>query len=95
MPPKNEVQTVKEDDAFYTKRCKLYYKKGDSWADRGVGNLHLKKADDKCILLIRADTNLGKRHYYLHKGGIKCITVRQFVHLFVIRVTQMLLVGSS
>uniref|UniRef100_A0A2I3TFP3 Nuclear pore complex NUP2/50/61 domain-containing protein n=1 Tax=Pan troglodytes TaxID=9598 RepID=A0A2I3TFP3_PANTR len=46
-PPKVVVTEVKED-AFYSKKCKLFYKK-DS-----IGTLHLKPT-----LLVRADTNLG------------------------------------
>ena len=41
-------------------RCKLFFKKGESWQDKGVGNLHLKPCDGKTQLLIRADTNLGE-----------------------------------
>ena len=49
-------------------RCKLYYKKGDTWADRGVGNLYLKKSDNETVLLVRADTALGIQvfQYYMN-----------------------------
>ena len=41
-------------------RCKLFYKKGGDFKEKGVGTLHLKKIkDDKTQLLIRADTSLG------------------------------------
>ncbi|XP_005108334.1 nuclear pore complex protein Nup50 [Aplysia californica] len=60
VPPKPEVKEIKEDDALYSKRCKLYYQKDNQWIDRGVGNLHLKPVEEtKTQLLIRADTNLG------------------------------------
>ncbi|KAF8797305.1 nuclear pore complex protein Nup50-like [Argiope bruennichi] len=59
VPPKNEFVAVTEEDAFYSKRCKLFFKKGDSYAERGVGNLYLKPMDGKTQLLIRADTSLG------------------------------------
>merc|ERR1712150_30360 len=59
QPPKNEVAEVKEEGAFYTKRCKLYFKKGETWQEKGLGNLHLKPCSGKTQLLIRADTNLG------------------------------------
>lgn len=60
VPPKPEVKEIKEDDALYSIRCKLYYQKEGSWTERGVGNLHLKPvAETKTQLLIRADTNLG------------------------------------
>lgn len=60
VPPKTEVEEVKEDDAFYSKRCKLFYQKEGAWVEKGVGNLHLKKCgDDKTQLVVRADTNLG------------------------------------
>lgn len=41
-------------------RCKLFYKKDNSYTEKGVGMLHLKKVkDDKTQLVIRADTSLG------------------------------------
>ncbi|NXQ26943.1 NUP50 protein, partial [Alaudala cheleensis] len=59
-PPKVIVNEVKEDDAFYSKKCKLFYKKDNEFKEKGVGTLHLKPAgNDKTQLLVRADTNLG------------------------------------
>jgi len=58
-PPKVEIKPVQEDDAFYSTRCKLFYKKDGSYVEKGVGNLHLKKIEDKTQLVIRADTSLG------------------------------------
>ncbi|KAI3366394.1 hypothetical protein L3Q82_000451 [Scortum barcoo] len=59
-PPKPEVKEVKEDDAFYSKKCKLFYKKDAEFKEKGVGTLHLKQTDDgKTQMIIRADTNLG------------------------------------
>ncbi|XP_041637214.1 nuclear pore complex protein Nup50 [Cheilinus undulatus] len=59
-PPKPEVKEVKEDDAFYSKKCKLFYKKDSEFKDKGVGTLHLKLTEDgKTQMIIRADTNLG------------------------------------
>ncbi|XP_046561463.1 nuclear pore complex protein Nup50-like isoform X2 [Haliotis rubra] len=59
VPPMAEVTEVQESDAFYTKRCKLFYQKDEKWVERGVGNLHLKTVNEKLQLVIRADTNLG------------------------------------
>ncbi|CAL1276530.1 unnamed protein product [Larinioides sclopetarius] len=59
VPPKNEFVAVAEEDAFYSKRCKLFFKKDESFVERGVGNLYLKPMDGKTQLLIRADTSLG------------------------------------
>jgi len=54
------VETVVETDAIYTKKCKLFYKKGDSYVERGLGNIHLKKTEEsKLQVIIRADTTLG------------------------------------
>ena len=39
VPPKPEVQEISEDDALFTKRCKLFYKKDEAFVDRGVGKL--------------------------------------------------------
>uniref|UniRef100_A0A8C7KFS7 Nuclear pore complex protein Nup50 n=1 Tax=Oncorhynchus kisutch TaxID=8019 RepID=A0A8C7KFS7_ONCKI len=59
-PPKVEVQEIKETDAFYSKKCKLFYKKETEFKEKGVGTLHLKTTSDgKTQLLVRADTNLG------------------------------------
>ncbi|XP_044796708.1 nuclear pore complex protein Nup50 isoform X1 [Bubalus bubalis] len=59
-PPKVIVTEVKEDDAFYSKKCKLFYKKENEFKEKGVGTLHLKPtANQKTQLLVRADTNLG------------------------------------
>lgn len=59
-PPKVTVTEVKEEDAFYSKKCKLFYKKDNEFKEKGVGTLHLKPtANQKTQLLVRADTNLG------------------------------------
>jgi len=55
-----EVKQVTEEDAVYSKKCKLFYKKDGNYVEKGVGMLHLKPIDNgKTQLLIRADTNLG------------------------------------
>ncbi|XP_034382620.1 nuclear pore complex protein Nup50 [Cyclopterus lumpus] len=60
-PPKADIKEVKEDDAFYSKKCKLFYKKDSEFKEKGVGTLHLKETGDgKVQMIIRADTNLGK-----------------------------------
>lgn len=58
-PPKVEVNEVKEDDALYEKKCKLFYMNDGSFVEKGVGTLFLKPAGDKTQLLVRAFTNLG------------------------------------
>ncbi|XP_061438392.1 nuclear pore complex protein Nup50 isoform X2 [Rhineura floridana] len=59
-PPKVIVNEIKEDDAFYSKKCKVFYKKDSEFKEKGVGTLHLKSAGNQKIqLLVRADTNLG------------------------------------
>ncbi|XP_043663168.1 nuclear pore complex protein Nup50 [Drosophila teissieri] len=60
-PPKVEFKQVVEDDAVYSKRCKVFIKKDKDFGDRGVGTLYLKpvKGSEKTQLLVRADTNLG------------------------------------
>lgn len=59
VPPKEEFAPVEEKDAVYTKRCKLFQKKDNSYTERGVGILYIKPQKDKYQLLIRADTRLG------------------------------------
>ncbi|XP_030387458.1 nuclear pore complex protein Nup50 [Scaptodrosophila lebanonensis] len=60
-PPKVEFKQVTEDDATYSKRCKVFVKKDNDFVDRGVGTLYLKPVKDsvKTQMLVRADTNLG------------------------------------
>ncbi|KAG5267474.1 hypothetical protein AALO_G00222170 [Alosa alosa] len=59
-PPVPVVKEIKEKDAFYSKKCKLFYKKESEFKEKGVGTLHLKTvAEGKLQLLVRADTNLG------------------------------------
>ncbi|XP_030629630.1 nuclear pore complex protein Nup50 [Chanos chanos] len=59
-PPVPVVREIKEKDAFYSKKCKLFYKKENEFKEKGVGTLHLKTvAEGKLQLLVRADTNLG------------------------------------
>lgn len=57
--PKEEVNEIKEDDAIYEKKVKLFYKKDEQYVDKGVGKLFLKPAGEKTQLVIRALTNLG------------------------------------
>ncbi|KAM4615346.1 nuclear pore complex protein Nup50 isoform 1-T2 [Polymixia lowei] len=59
-PPKPEVREIKEKDAFYSKKCKLFYKKESEFKEKGVGTLHLKQTSEgKTQMIVRADTNLG------------------------------------
>ncbi|XP_060745568.1 nuclear pore complex protein Nup50 isoform X2 [Tachysurus vachellii] len=59
-PPVPVVREIKEKDAFYSKKCKLFYKKENEFKEKGVGTMHLKLvSDSKLQLLVRADTNLG------------------------------------
>lgn len=60
-PPKNEFKQVVEDDAVYSKKCKVFVKKDGNFVDKGVGTLYLKpiESSGKTQLIVRADTNLG------------------------------------
>lgn len=58
-PPEVVVTAVKEEDAFYSKECKPFYKKDNEFKEKGVGTLPLKPTNQKAQLLVRADTNLG------------------------------------
>ena len=42
-------------------RCKLFYKKGKEFADKGLGMMHLKPVEGtkKTQILVRAETSLG------------------------------------
>ena len=36
---------VTEDDALFSKKCKLFYKKDGNYVEKGLGMLYLKSAD--------------------------------------------------
>jgi len=59
-PPVVERKTIVEDDAFYQTRSKLFFKKGASWQELGVGMLYLKPCGDKIQMLIRMEAVTGK-----------------------------------
>ena len=58
--PQKQTETVVEEDALHTKKCKLFYKKADAYEERGLGNIHLKMTEDKKLqMIVRAATSLG------------------------------------
>lgn len=61
-PPKVESIEHKEDNAVFTKKCKLYFQKDGQFVDKGTGFLYIKVVPEegrKPQLLIRADTSMG------------------------------------
>ncbi|XP_037951305.1 nuclear pore complex protein Nup50 [Teleopsis dalmanni] len=59
-PPKVEFKQVVEEDAIYSKKCKVFIKKEGNYTERGVGTLYIKAVDEnKKQLIVRADTSLG------------------------------------
>lgn len=60
-PPKVEVAPIVEEDSIYSIRCKIFYKKGKEFVDKGVGMLYLKPVEGtkKTQVLVRAETSLG------------------------------------
>ncbi|BFG03862.1 nuclear pore complex protein Nup50 [Drosophila madeirensis] len=76
QPPKVEFKQVVEEDAVYSKRCKVVFvMKGADYADRGVGMLYLKpvKDSEKAQLVVRADNNIGQVLINLMVGnGLPC-----------------------
>ena len=51
---------VHEEDAVYVKKCKLFYKKDDTYNERGLGKVYLKQTEEeKLQVVIRAETALG------------------------------------
>ncbi|XP_046860970.1 LOW QUALITY PROTEIN: nuclear pore complex protein Nup50-like [Xenia sp. Carnegie-2017] len=56
----SQIKSLREEDAFFSLRCKLFFKKTDDWSELGVGMLSLKKIDEKIQVIIRNDTALGK-----------------------------------
>ncbi|KAA0701410.1 Nuclear pore complex protein [Triplophysa tibetana] len=54
------VKDIKEKDAFYSKKCKLFYKKDGEFKEKGVGTLHLKMvSESKLQLLVLRRYELG------------------------------------
>lgn len=59
-PPKHEFTPVVEDDAVYSKRCKLFEKREGSFKERGIGVLYINELKTgKYQIVIRADNTLG------------------------------------
>lgn len=57
----SQVKSTPEEDAFYSTRCKLFFKRDNDWSELGVGMLSLKKTSNKKMqVLVRNDTALGK-----------------------------------
>jgi len=58
--PAETAEPIEETDSLYTKKCKLFYKKGEAYIERGLGYIHLKRMEDgRLQVVIRADTSLG------------------------------------
>lgn len=57
---------VKLNIFIFCVRCKLFFKKDDAFADKGVGTLYIKSLEDTTQLLVRADTSLGEFRF-LHR----------------------------
>lgn len=59
----NYVPTVcqVDENAVYSVKCKLFFKKGESYAEKGVGTLYVKETNEESgnQLLIRAENSLG------------------------------------
>merc|ERR1712059_180336 len=54
------VEPTDETDSLYSKKCKLFYKKGEAYVERGLGHIHLKQTEDgRLQVVVRADTSLG------------------------------------
>lgn len=58
-PPKVEIKVIEEKDALFSTRCKVFYKKGSEFKERGVGMMHIKDTGGAGQILVRADTTLG------------------------------------
>lgn len=60
-PPKVEFKAVVEEDAVFSKRCKVYFKVDENFQERGIGTIFVKPVKDsqKHQMIVRADTSLG------------------------------------
>lgn len=60
QPPVVNFTPVKENDAIFESKSKLFYLKNGKYEEHGVGQLYLKSVDDKKIqLIMRNDSALG------------------------------------
>lgn len=60
QPPVVNFTPIKENDAVFESKSKLYYLKDGKYEEHGVGQLYLKPIDDKKIqLIMRSDNTLG------------------------------------
>lgn len=60
IDPEISIYSTPEEDAFYSSRCKLFFKRDSDWCELGVGMLSLKKVAEKIQVIIRNDTALSK-----------------------------------
>ncbi|XP_028409477.1 nuclear pore complex protein Nup50-like [Dendronephthya gigantea] len=57
----SQAKSTPEEEAFYSIRCKLFFKRDNDWSELGVGTLSLKKiTTEKIRVLVRNDTALSK-----------------------------------
>ena len=57
-----------EDDAIYSKKCKLFYKKDGNYVEKGVGMLYLKTSENgKTQLLVSMGYRHGPKSLFLFK----------------------------
>lgn len=60
QPPVVNFTPIKENDAIFESKSKLYYLKDGKYEEHGIGQLYLKPIDDKKVqLLMRNDSALG------------------------------------
>lgn len=60
QPPVVNFTPIKENDAIFESKSKLYYLKDGKYEEHGIGQLYLKPVDDKKVqLLMRNDSALG------------------------------------
>lgn len=57
--PKAVPVEEKEECAFYTKRCKLFYKKDNEFKEKGAGTLYLKSMANQKTRLLVQDPKVG------------------------------------
>lgn len=60
QPPVVNFKPIKENDAIFESKSKLYYLQNGKYEEHGIGQLYLKPVDDKKIqLIMRNDSALG------------------------------------
>lgn len=75
--PDQQASSSPAKNCLLSVRCKLFYKKGSSYADLGVGQLKVEERPSGVRLLLRNDTKLGNILLNVHLKGEIPVTLQK------------------